>query len=65
MIRMVVGAAAASERHYVIPPCGGPLNRGCRWDLMNEPSVITVYRKQSDGRWLLARDAHTLSAVGK
>ena len=22
---------------------------------------ITVYRKQADGRWLLARDAHTLS----
>ena len=22
---------------------------------------ITVYRKHSDGRWLLARDAHTLS----
>ena len=26
---------------------------------------ITVYRKQPDGRWLLARDAHTLSAVQK
>jgi uncharacterized protein (TIGR02246 family) len=26
---------------------------------------ITVYRKQTDGRWLLARDAHTLSAVEK
>jgi len=26
---------------------------------------ITVYRKQSDGRWLLARDAHTLSPVAK
>jgi uncharacterized protein (TIGR02246 family) len=24
---------------------------------------ITVYRKQFDGRWLLARDAHTLSPV--
>ena len=24
---------------------------------------ITVWRKQPDGRWLLARDAHTLSAV--
>ncbi|WP_306598942.1 SgcJ/EcaC family oxidoreductase [Geothrix sp. 21YS21S-2] len=22
---------------------------------------ITIYRKQADGRWLLARDAHTLS----
>jgi uncharacterized protein (TIGR02246 family) len=24
---------------------------------------ITVYRKQPDGRWLLVRDAHTLSPV--
>jgi uncharacterized protein (TIGR02246 family) len=24
---------------------------------------MTVYRKQSDGRWLLARDVHTLSGV--
>lgn len=24
---------------------------------------ITVYRKQRDGRWLLSRDAHTLSAM--
>jgi uncharacterized protein (TIGR02246 family) len=26
---------------------------------------ITIYRKQRDGRWLLARDAHTLSPVEK
>jgi uncharacterized protein (TIGR02246 family) len=26
---------------------------------------LTVYRKQPDGRWLLARDAHTLSPVKK
>ncbi|HKX27770.1 MAG TPA: SgcJ/EcaC family oxidoreductase [Blastocatellia bacterium] len=26
---------------------------------------ITVYRKQPDGSWLLARDAHTLSPVEK
>jgi uncharacterized protein (TIGR02246 family) len=26
---------------------------------------ITVYRKQPDGRWVLARDAHTLSPVTK
>jgi uncharacterized protein (TIGR02246 family) len=26
---------------------------------------ITVYRKQPDGRWLMARDAHTLSPVVK
>ena len=24
---------------------------------------LTVYRKQRDGRWLLSRDVHTLSAV--
>lgn len=24
---------------------------------------ITIYRKQPDGRWLLARDAHTLSPI--
>ena len=24
---------------------------------------ITIYRRHADGRWLLARDAHTLSAV--
>jgi uncharacterized protein (TIGR02246 family) len=26
---------------------------------------MTIYRKQPDGRWLLARDAHTLSPVEK
>lgn len=26
---------------------------------------ITIYRKQPEGRWLLARDAHTLSPVEK
>ena len=26
---------------------------------------LTVYRKQPDGRWLLARDAHTLSSVAR
>lgn len=26
---------------------------------------ITIYRKQSAGHWLLVRDAHTLSPVGK
>jgi uncharacterized protein (TIGR02246 family) len=26
---------------------------------------MTVYRKQPDGRWLLVRDAHTLSPVAK
>ena len=26
---------------------------------------FTIYRKQPDGRWLLARDAHTLSPLAK
>ena len=26
---------------------------------------MTIYRKQADGRWLLARDAHTLSPAGR
>ena len=26
---------------------------------------ITIYRKHPDGRWLLARDAHTLSPVAR
>jgi ketosteroid isomerase-like protein len=26
---------------------------------------MTVYRKQAAGRWLLARDAHTLSPMEK
>jgi uncharacterized protein (TIGR02246 family) len=26
---------------------------------------MTIYRKQRDGRWLLARDAHTLSVLQK
>jgi uncharacterized protein (TIGR02246 family) len=26
---------------------------------------MTVYRKQADGRWLLVRDAHTLSPIKK
>ena len=26
---------------------------------------ITIYRKQPDGHWLLARDAHTLSPVSR
>ena len=26
---------------------------------------LTVYRKHPDGRWLLARDAHTLSSAAK
>jgi len=26
---------------------------------------LTIYRKRPDGRWLLARDIHTLSAVGR
>ncbi len=40
----------------VIPRDGGKASR-------LEGHRLTVYRKQPDGRWLLARDAHTLSIV--
>ena len=35
---------------------GHPVAGGCR-------CRMTVYRKQGDGRWLLSRGVHTLSAV--
>src|SRR3989440_12492616 len=58
---VVVGEVAytlSRDSLSVIPRAGGEAEQlaGHR---------ITVYRKQSDGRWLLARDAHTLSAVEK
>ena len=55
----VVGEVAysvARDSLSVIPCAGGAESRLAGYRL-------TVYRKQSDGRWLLARDAHTLSAV--
>lgn len=43
---------------------------GCRWKPTNGGPVVrlaghrlTIYRRQPDGRWLLARDAHTLAPV--
>lgn len=56
---VVVGEVAytrAQDSLSVIPRAGGEATQlaGHR---------ITVYRKQPDGRWLLARDAHTLSPV--
>jgi len=58
---MVVGEVAyarAQDSLSVTPRAGGEAMRlaGHR---------LTVYRKQPDGRWLLARDAHTLSPVAK
>lgn len=40
----------------VIPRAGG----AAQWLAGDR---LTVYRKHPDGRWLLARDAHTLTAV--
>jgi uncharacterized protein (TIGR02246 family) len=40
----------------VIPRPGGEATRLAGYR-------ITIYRKHADGRWLLARDAHTLSPV--
>ena len=58
---VVVGEVAytrARDSLSVTPRAGGEAMRlaGHR---------LTVYRKQPDGRWLLARDAHTLSPVAK
>ena len=56
---VVVGEVAYTRSRdalYVTPRAGGEATQlaGHR---------ITVYREQPDGRWLLARDAHTLSPV--
>ena len=58
---MVVGEVAYTRSRdalSVTPRAGGEATRlaGDR---------ITIYRKQPDGRWLLARDAHTLAPVEK
>jgi uncharacterized protein (TIGR02246 family) len=58
---VVVGEVAythARDSLTVTPRAGG--------DMMQLAGHrLTVYRKQPDGRWLLARDAHTLSPVAK
>jgi uncharacterized protein (TIGR02246 family) len=56
---VVVGDVAytrSSDSLSVTPRAGGELTQlaGHR---------LTIYRKQPDGRWLLARNAHTLSPV--
>ena len=58
---VVVGEVAYTRSRdslSVIPRAGGKAKQlaGHR---------ITVYRKQPDGRWVLARDAHTLSPLEK
>src|SRR4051812_49006599 len=58
---VVVGELAyarARDALSVVPRAGGESTQlaGDR---------LTIYRKQPDGRWLLARDAHTLSPVAK
>jgi uncharacterized protein (TIGR02246 family) len=52
----VVAYARCRDSLSVIPRAGGETTKlaGDR---------LTIYRKQPDGRWLLARDAHTLSPV--
>ena len=40
-------------------------SRACGEAMQFAGHRLTVYRKQPDGRWLLARDAHTLSPVAK
>jgi uncharacterized protein (TIGR02246 family) len=54
---VVVGDVAytlAQDSLSVIPRAGGE-------EMRLAGHRLTVYRKQLDGRWLLARDAHTLS----
>ncbi|MEZ4222570.1 MAG: SgcJ/EcaC family oxidoreductase [Polyangiaceae bacterium] len=51
-----VAYARSRDALTVTPRTGGRETR-------LEGHRITVYRKQADGRWLLARDAHTLSPV--
>jgi uncharacterized protein (TIGR02246 family) len=56
---IVVGEAAYTRSRdalSVTPRAGGETTQLAGYR-------ITVYRKQSDGRWLLARDAHTLSQI--
>jgi uncharacterized protein (TIGR02246 family) len=58
---VVVGEVAYTRSRdslSVIPRAGGKA-------MQMAGHRITVYREQPDGRWLLARDAHTLSAVEK
>ena len=53
-----VAYTVARDALTLTPRAGGPAVRlaGHR---------LTVYRRQPDGRWLLARDAHTLAPVAE
>lgn len=51
-----VGYTRCRDELTVTPKAGGETARYAGYRL-------TVWRKQADGRWLLARDAHTLSPV--
>ena len=53
-----VAYARSRDSLSVIPRAGGET-------MQLAGDRLTVYRKQPDGRWLLARDAHTLSPVEK
>jgi uncharacterized protein (TIGR02246 family) len=58
---VVVGEVAytrARDSLSVRPRAGGD-------EMQLDGHRLTVYRKQPDGRWLLARDAHTLSPATK
>lgn len=56
---VVVGEVAYTRSRdalYVTPRAGGEATQLAGYRM-------SVYRKQPEGRWLLARDAHTLSTV--
>ena len=58
---VVVGEVAYTRSRdalYVTPRAGGEATQLAGYRL-------SVYREQPEGRWLLARDAHTLSTVEK
>ena len=58
---IVVGDVAYTRSRdalYVTPRAGGEATQLAGYR-------ISVYREQPNGRWLLARDAHTLSTVEK
>ncbi len=58
---VVVGSVAYTRSHDTVtatPRTGGETTQFAGYRM-------TIYRQQADGRWLLARDVHTLSEVKK
>lgn len=58
---VVVGPVAYTRSHDTVtatPRTGGETTQFAGYRM-------TIYRQQADGRWLLARDVHTLSEVKK